>query len=32
MSKPVTVSGKPGDDVKLYQLRAVQLAIEEVKK
>jgi len=32
VSKPVTISGKPGDDAKHYQLRAVQLAIEEAKK
>lgn len=31
-SKPVTVSGKPGDDVKHYQVRAVRLAIEELKR
>jgi len=30
--KPVTLSGKPGDDAKQYQLRAVQSAIEETKK
>ncbi|MCH8040001.1 MAG: type II toxin-antitoxin system HicA family toxin [Nitrospinae bacterium] len=30
--KPVTISGKPGDDAKQYQLRAVQLAIEEARK
>ena len=27
--KPVTVSGKPGDDAMQYQERAVRLAIEE---
>ncbi len=32
VAKPVTISGKPGDDAKHYQLRAVQLAIEEAKK
>ncbi len=32
VSKPVTISGRPGDDAKHYQLRAVQLAIEEAKK
>ncbi len=30
--KPVTISGKPSDDAKQYQLRAVQLAIEEARK
>ncbi len=30
--KPVTISGKPGDDVKHYQVRAVRLALEELKK
>lgn len=30
--KPVTISGNPGDDAKHYQLRAVQLAIEEATK
>jgi len=29
--KPVTLSGKLGDDAKQYQLRAVRLAIEETK-
>jgi predicted RNA binding protein YcfA (HicA-like mRNA interferase family) len=32
VAKPVTISGRPGDDAKHYQLRAVQLAIEEAKK
>lgn len=32
VSRPVTISGQPGDDAKRYQLRAVQLAIEESKK
>jgi predicted RNA binding protein YcfA (HicA-like mRNA interferase family) len=32
VTKPLTISGKPGDDAKLYQVRAVQLAIEETKK
>ncbi|MDP3089827.1 MAG: type II toxin-antitoxin system HicA family toxin [Nitrospira sp.] len=31
-TKPVTISGKPGEDAKHYQVRAVQLAIEEAKK
>ncbi len=30
--KHVTISGKHGDDAKQYQLRAVQLAIEEARK
>lgn len=29
--KPVTLSGKPGDDAKAYQERAVSNAIEESK-
>ena len=29
VSKPVTISGKPGDDAKQYQERAVKRAIEE---
>jgi predicted RNA binding protein YcfA (HicA-like mRNA interferase family) len=29
VSKPITLSGKPGDDAKPYQLRAVKRAIEE---
>ena len=32
VAKPVTISGSPGDDAKHYQVRAVQLAIEECKK
>lgn len=32
LSKPVTISGNPGDDAKHYQIRAVRLAIEESKK
>lgn len=32
VAKPVTISGRLGDDAKHYQLRAVQLAIEEAKK
>jgi predicted RNA binding protein YcfA (HicA-like mRNA interferase family) len=32
MSKPITISGKTGDDAKYYQVRAVQLALEELKK
>ena len=30
--KPVTISGKHGDDAKHYQVRAVRLALEESKK
>jgi predicted RNA binding protein YcfA (HicA-like mRNA interferase family) len=30
--KPVTISGKIGDDARDYQERAVQRAIEESKK
>ena len=30
--KPVTLSGKAGDDVHDYQEKAVQRAIEEAKK
>ncbi len=29
VAKPVTVAGKPGNDAKQYQERAVQRAIEE---
>jgi predicted RNA binding protein YcfA (HicA-like mRNA interferase family) len=32
VARPITISGKPGDDAKRYQERAVQLAIEESKK
>jgi predicted RNA binding protein YcfA (HicA-like mRNA interferase family) len=32
VSKPVTISGALGDDAKQYQVRAVQLAIEESKR
>ena len=32
ITKPVVLSGKLGDDAKHYQIRAVQLAIEESKK
>ncbi len=32
VSKLVTLSGKPGDDAKQYQLKAVKAAIEESKK
>jgi predicted RNA binding protein YcfA (HicA-like mRNA interferase family) len=32
VSKPVTVSGKPGDDAQRYIVKAVQKAIEESQK
>ena len=32
VAKPVAISGNPGDDAKHYQVRAVQLAIEESEK
>jgi predicted RNA binding protein YcfA (HicA-like mRNA interferase family) len=32
VARPVTISGNAGDDAKLYQVRAVRLAIEESKK
>lgn len=32
VQKQVTLSGKPGDDAKHYQIRAVRLALEELKK
>ena len=32
LAKPITISGKEGDDVKHYQEKAVRLAIEEVNK
>ncbi len=32
VARPVTISGGPGDDAKQYQIRAVQLAIQEAKK
>jgi len=32
VAKPITISGKPGDDAKRYQIRAVRLAIEESQK
>ena len=32
VTRPVTVSGNPGDDAKQYQIRAVRLAIEESRK
>jgi predicted RNA binding protein YcfA (HicA-like mRNA interferase family) len=30
--RPITISGKPGDDERTYQETAVRLAIEESKK
>ena len=30
--KPITISGRMGDDAKNYQVKAVQIAIEESKK
>ncbi len=32
VAKPVTISGKIGDDVRHYQEKAVKLAIKELKK
>ncbi len=32
LSKPLTLSGKKGDDAKQYQIRIVRLAIEDAKK
>ena len=32
VSKPITLSGKLGDDAKAYQEKAVKLAIEESKQ
>ena len=32
VSRPLTISGKPGDDAKAYQVRAVRAAIEESKR
>jgi predicted RNA binding protein YcfA (HicA-like mRNA interferase family) len=29
---PITVSGRPGDDAKAYQVRAIRTAIEEAQK
>ena len=31
VSRPITLSGAPGDDAKHYQVRAVRRAIEESK-
>ena len=32
VSKPITLSGNPGDDAKRYQEKAVRAAIEEAKR
>lgn len=32
VSRPITVSGNPGNDAKYYQVRAVRMAIEETKR
>jgi predicted RNA binding protein YcfA (HicA-like mRNA interferase family) len=32
VARPITLSGRPGDDAKQYQVRAVRLAIEESKR
>jgi len=32
VSEPITISGITGNDAKHYQVRAVRLAIEELKK
>ena len=32
VTKPITISGKDGDDAKHYQEKAVQLAIMEAEK
>jgi predicted RNA binding protein YcfA (HicA-like mRNA interferase family) len=32
ISRPITISGKPGDDAKHYQIRAVGAAIKESKE
>ena len=29
VAQPVTIAGKPGDDAKAYQIRAVRRAIED---
>jgi predicted RNA binding protein YcfA (HicA-like mRNA interferase family) len=31
-SRPITLSGRLGDDAKHYQARAVRMALDEVKK
>jgi len=32
VAKPITISGKPGDDAKRYQEKAVKAAVEESKR
>jgi predicted RNA binding protein YcfA (HicA-like mRNA interferase family) len=32
VARPVTIAGKPGDDAKHYQQRAVRSAIEESQR
>jgi len=32
VTKPITISGKEGDDAKHYQEKAVHLAIKEAKR
>jgi len=32
VAKPVTISGKSGDDAKPYQVRAVRRAVEEAEE
>jgi predicted RNA binding protein YcfA (HicA-like mRNA interferase family) len=32
LSKPITISGKLGDDAKQYQIRAIRTAIAEVER
>ncbi len=32
VTKPITISGKEGDDAKHYQEKAIRLAIEEAKR
>ena len=29
VTRPITISGRPGDDAKQYQIKAVRSAIEE---
>lgn len=32
VAQPVVLSGNPGDDAKVYQVRAVRAAVEEVRR
>ena len=32
VARPVTLAGKPGDDAKHYQMRAVKRALEEASE